>query len=184
MRIFWAVAILSFASLLAAQSQPRYSEQMPRSPGQGGKSQPSVHSDGESSSRDTIIDLSPPPNDAAKHPGSSAEGDTDDDSDSDVMEVKKWDPHKAAKNVEVGDYYFKQKNYPAAISRYREALEYKPRDAEATFRLAQVLEKTNESQEAMQRYQEYLKILKNGPFAPEAKKGIERMQQKTQRSSK
>jgi len=100
------------------------------------------------------------------------------------MEVKKWDPHKAEKDVEVGDYYLSRKNFSAAISRYREALEYKPRDAVATFRLAQALEKTGDSQEALQMYQEYLKILKNGPFATEAKKGVERMQQKTQRSSK
>lgn len=181
MRILCAVVILGFASLAAAQS-PRDSEQIPRSPGQGGKAQPSVHADGESSSRDTIIDLSPPPNDAAKHPNSSTEPDSD--SDSPVMEVKKWDPHKAEKDVEVGDYYLKQKNYPAAVSRYREALEYKPRDAVATFRLGQALEKNGESQEALQMYQEYLKILRNGPFANDAKKGIERMQQKTERSSK
>jgi tetratricopeptide (TPR) repeat protein len=181
MRIFCAVVILC-ASLAVAQS-PRDSEQIPRSPGQGGKAQPSVHADGESSSRDSIIDLSPPPNDAAKHPNSTP-GEPDSDTDSQVMEVKKWDPHKAEKDIEIGDYYAKRKNYAAAISRYREALEYKPRDAVATFRLGQALEKTGDSQEALQMYEEYLKILRNGPFAADAKKGIERMQQKTQRSSK
>ena len=49
---------------------------------------------------------------------------------------------KAMKDVEVGDYYYKQENYKAAISRYREALEVKPHDAEATYKLAQVLDKT------------------------------------------
>jgi tetratricopeptide (TPR) repeat protein len=180
MRIFCAVVILGFASL--AFGQTSNSDPIPRSPGSAGKAQPSVHADGESSSRDSIIDLSPPPNDAAKHPESSST-DTD-DSDSPVMEVKKWDPHRAEKDVEVGDYYLSRKNFSAAISRYREALEYKPRDAVATFRLAQALEKSGEPQEALQMYQEYLKILKNGPFAAEAKKGVERMQQKTQRSSK
>jgi len=33
-------------------------------------------------------------------------------------------------------------NYNAAISRYREALDFKPHDAEATFKLAEVLNKT------------------------------------------
>jgi tetratricopeptide (TPR) repeat protein len=169
---------------MALAQTPGDSEQIPRSPGQGGKAKPSVHADGESSSRDTIIDLSPPPDDAAKHPNSFPEPEPDSDSDSPVMEVKKWDPHKAEKDVEVGDYYAKQKNYAAAISRYREALEYKPRDAVATYRLGQALEKSGDSQEALQMYEEYLKILRNGPFAADAKKGIERMQQKTQRSSK
>src|SRR4051794_32969386 len=111
MRIFCAVAILAFSSFAVAQGT-RDSEPIPRSPGQAGKAQPSVHSDGESSSRDTIIDLSPPPNDAAKHPNSTTD-EPDSDADTQVMEVKKWDPHKAEKDVEVGDYYAKQKNYPA-----------------------------------------------------------------------
>src|SRR6202008_2583343 len=135
MRILCAVLILGCASLAVAQS-PRDSEQIPRSPGQGGTAQPSVHGDAESSSRNSIIDLSPPPNDAAKQPNSTP-GEPDSDTDSQVIEVKKWDPHKAEKDIEIGDYYAKRKNYAAAISRYREALEYNPRDAAATFRLGQ-----------------------------------------------
>ena len=92
--------------------------------------------------------------------------------------MKPWNPHKAEKSVEVGEYYFKQKNYKAAISRYREALEYKPRDAHATYRLGEVLERTGQNEEALQRYEEYLKILKNGPFAEDCKKGIERIKAK------
>jgi tetratricopeptide (TPR) repeat protein len=135
-----------------------------------------------SSSKDTKIDLSPPPNDAAKHPDSSSAGGDDEEDVSGVMEVKKWDPHKAEKDVEVGDFYFKRKNYSAALSRYREALEYKPRDAVATFRLAETLEKTGESQEALKAYEDYLRILKHGPFAADARKAVERLQQKTERS--
>jgi hypothetical protein len=37
-----------------------------------------------------------------------------------------------AKNFDVGDTYFKGKNYKAAESRFREALEYKPDDPDAT----------------------------------------------------
>ena len=61
---------------------------------------------------------------------------------SDVQEMHPWDPHKAAKDVEVGDFYFKRKNYHAALERYKEALIYKPNDALANFRLAECLEKT------------------------------------------
>ena len=46
-----------------------------------------------------------------------------------ITELHSWDPHKAAKNVEVGDFYFKRKNYRAAEDRYREALRYKDNDA-------------------------------------------------------
>ncbi len=79
------------------------------------------------------------------------------------------------KDVEVGDYYFRGGNYKAALSRYREALQFKPRDAVATFKLAQTLEKSKEFEEARARYQEYLAILKDGPSAGEAKKALERL---------
>jgi len=131
----------------------------------------------ESSSRDTIIDLRPPRGDE-RRPVREDDAET-----SGVNEMKPWNPHKAEKSIEVGEYYFKQKNYKAAISRYREALEYKPRDAVATYRLGEVLERTGDYGEALQRYEEYLKILKNGPFAEECKKGIERVKAKVAGSS-
>ncbi len=131
---------------------------------------------GDSSSKDTQIDLSPPPDDAKAHPrsseiltdeGSSAGGDT--------MEFHLWDPHKAAKDVEVGDYYFKRKNYVGAESRYREALLYKENDADATYKLAVCLEKMDRPDEAITEYEHYLKILPYGPEAANTKKAVERL---------
>src|SRR5208282_1919123 len=60
--------------------------------------------EGESSSKDSMIDLSPPPDDTSAHPKSSemlsdvagAPG------NGDVSEFHPWDPHKAAKDIEVG----------------------------------------------------------------------------------
>ena len=86
----------------------------------------------------------------------------------DVSEFHPWDPHKAAKDIEVGDFYFKRKNYRAAEDRYREALLYKDNDAVATFRLAVCLEKMDQPDEARKEYESYLKILPHGPQAEEA----------------
>src|SRR5204862_8330585 len=47
----------------------------------------------------------------------------------------------ANKALEVGDFYYSQRNYRAAESRYREALEYTPANGRAYFKLAQTLEK-------------------------------------------
>jgi len=132
---------------------------------------------GQSSSKDTQIDLSPPPDDEKAHPQSSemlmdAEAG---DGTVDVSEFHPWDPHKAAKDVEVGDFYFKRKNYRAAEDRYREALLYKNNDAVATFRLAVCLEKLDQPEEARKEYESYLKILPHGPQADEAQKAMERM---------
>ena len=129
---------------------------------------------GESSSKEDPVDLSPPPDDAKTHPHSSDI--LEDEGSGDTGELRPWDPHKAAKDVEVGDFYFKvKKNYVAAESRYREALLYKDNDAVATYRLAVCLEKMDRAEEARAEYESYLKILPYGPEAPEAKKAIERL---------
>ena len=126
----------------------------------------------ESSSRDTRIDISPPKDDAKKHPDSaSAVSDLvvdENASTSDVQEMHPWNPLKAIKDEEVGDYYFKRKNYRAALDRYREALYNKENDAIATFRIAQCEEKLGHKDEAKKYYEQYLKILPEGPFAKDA----------------
>lgn len=132
--------------------------------------------DGQSSSKDTQIDLSPPADDAKAHPKSSEilteEGAVE---SGDVAEFHPWDPHKAAKDIEVGDFYFKRKNYRAAEDRYREALYYKDNDAIATYRLGECLEKMDRRDEARTQFENYLKILPNGPQAEDSRKAIERL---------
>lgn len=129
-----------------------------------------------SSSKDRDVDISPPADDAAKHPYSrSAIENGESNGNGDVQEFHPWDPHRAAKDVEVGDFYFKRKNYHAAEDRYREALLYKPSDAIATFRLAQTLEKVGELDEARQNYEGYLKILPEGPFSKDAQQALDRL---------
>lgn len=127
------------------------------------------------------MDLSPPANDDKSHPQS--EGALMDAAVSsgtgDVNEAQLWNPHKAAKDIEVGDFYFKKKNYRAAEDRYRGALMYKHNDATATFRLAESLERLERPAEARQEYENYLQILPNGPEAEAAKKALERLKSPT-----
>src|SRR2546422_2472366 len=124
-----------------------------------GKNQESPRSErnkeaGESSSRDTRIDLSPPKDDAKNHPNSGAAvSDADAEMSPDLQEFHPWDPHKALKDIEVGDFYLKRKNYRAALDRYREALVYKPNDALANFHMAQCLEKLDKPDEARTHYE-------------------------------
>lgn len=129
---------------------------------------------GESSSRDTRIDLTPPKDDAKNHPESSVTGSGPDETGG-VQELHPWDPHKAMKSIEVGDYYFKRKNYSAALDRYREAQVYKPNDAVSNFRIAQCLEKLDNRDEAIKHYEAYLKVLPNGPFSEDARKSLKRL---------
>jgi tetratricopeptide (TPR) repeat protein len=142
---------------------------------QESKDESSARASEESSSRDTRVDLSPPSNDEKNHPLSGAAVSDAQEAASDVQELHPWDPHKAAKDVEVGDYYFKRKNYKAAIERYKHALIYKQDDAIATYRLAESLDKTGNLTEAVTYYRGYLKILPHGPYAGDAQKAISRL---------
>ena len=135
---------------------------------------------GESSSKDTQLDLSPPTDDAKVHPKSSAAvAEAEAGLGGGITELHSWDPHKAAKDVEVGDFYFKRKNYRAAEDRYREALRYKDNDAVATIRLAVCLEKLGILDDARAEYESYLRILPHGPQASEAEKAINRLKAET-----
>ena len=171
--VFLLAICLCVAAAAHGQSQPGN-----RDPNQN---QPPPRSDrdreaGESSSRDTRIDLSPPKDDAKDHPNSTLpEADNGEDASGDVQELHPYDPHRALKDIEVGDFYFKKKNYRAALDRYREALFYKPNDALADFRIAQACEKLNQSDEAVEHYEAYLKILPNGPLSEDAKKALEKL---------
>ena len=174
---FLLFAILGFCLLgvCYAQDAPPPVEQLPTDksapPPSDNRKQPprsdKVGAD-ESSSTQTQIDVSPPDNDAKSHPEAGL-------GDGDVSEFTPYDPMRAMKDVEVGDFYFKKENYSAAISRYREALEYKPHDAEATFRLAEGLNKTGDVAGAKENYQAYLKILPNGPYAKKAREALSKL---------
>lgn len=179
-RLHFVVAIcLTLACLLSAQSNDKEGpipvqrvpvENAPKKPKDNRKEPPRSDelAPDESSSKQTAIDVSAPKGDE-KHPGAA---------ESDLDEFHPWDPHKAAKCIEVGDYYYKQGNLRAALSRYEEALQWKPRDAEATYKLGEVQEKSGDFAAAMDSYQAYLKILPGGPFAAKAQQGIVRLKPK------
>ena len=181
--IAWALglaAALALAGPAAAQPQqdgagadgpmtenPRYNQKLPSNSAPPRSGAPPLTGN-ESSSEQTRIDLTPPKADELAHP---SEGSTADD----VSGVHEWNPLRAMKDIEVGDFYYNAGNYKAALSRFREALQYKPRDAVATFRLAQTLEKSKQFEEARAAYEAYLAILKDGPSAGEAKKALARL---------
>lgn len=171
---------LAFTSAIAQQDDsPAQESQGPQNQAPQGqnKDQQSERQAEESSSKDTRIDLSAPKDDVKNHPQSGVDltdaGAADNDSD----ELHAWDPHKAAKDIEVGDFYFRRKNFRAALERYKDALTYKPNDAVANYRLAECQEKTGNAQEAAVHYQEYLKILPHGPLSGDAQKALDRLKQ-------
>jgi len=142
----------------AAQVEPAGSGR-----GQAPQTQAPPRSDrqpGVSSSKDQPADFGPDA--SAEAPG--------------VNEFKKYDPHRAGKDIEVGDYYFKRGNYRGALMRYQDALEYQPNFPAAVFRLAATYEKMKQPKSAARYVVLYLRLAPEGEHAAEAKVMQERLQ--------
>ena len=173
--------------LPASQVPPRSEESQANSDNTQSNSQPAADSSAYSSSRANVIDLSPPPDDSKTHPGSAeavreaedAAGLAEGDAIGGVQDFHLWDPHKAAKDIEVGDFYFHQKNYPAALDRYQEALLYQNNNALAAYKVGECQEILGAPDEAREAYQAYLNILPEGPLARKAHDALIRLEEKS-----
>jgi tetratricopeptide (TPR) repeat protein len=166
------LSVLAFGqaeTIPPSENGPGQTEGPPRSPDD-------TPNPNESSSKATKIDIAPPEDDAKNHPKSTtALEDAGSNGDADVQEMHPFDPFKAGKDDEVGLFYFKQKNYKAALARYQDALKWKDNDAEANFKIAECQEKLNNPSEAALHYQAYLKILPHGPYAKDAQKALSKL---------
>ena len=78
-------------------------------------------------------------------------------------------PPSARESVEIGDFYFRRKDYRGALSRYEEAVKDDPYYAPAYLGLGKVYEKTGKPDKALATYQKYLSILPSQKQADEAK---------------
>ena len=68
---------------------------------------------------------------------------------------------RAAQDVDVGDYYFGEKNYKAAMLRYKDANEAKPDDIAIHVRLGRAFEKLDQLPQATEEYEAAQKL--SGP---------------------
>ena len=101
-----------------------------------------------------------------------------------LPDIKTGIDPQLSKNLEVGNFYLEKKNYRAAESRFREAVELRPLNPEANFKLAVTLDKLGQTAEACERYQAYLNLRPEGPWAADARKALERLQPKPRGAEK
>lgn len=82
---------------------------------------------------------------------------------------------EAAHDVDVGDTYFEEKNYRAAMMRYQDAEQQKAGDAAIMVRLGRAYEKLKEPGKALEQYQAAARL--NGPekWLDEARSGVTRL---------
>lgn len=174
MKFRFVSGVLLLFSLTVVQAQPPQSQDdqphiqprnLPPEPKAETKDQPRDETKDvprDSSSKDSQINLEGP-----TRTRSSGSGD--------VHEMYPYDPHKAAKDIEVGEFYLKRKDYHVALDRFNEALLYKPADALAIFRLAQTQEKLGLNTQAAQNYNSYIKLFPDGPYLKEAQEAVKRI---------
>lgn len=164
MRSFFVLTLLILASLSVAAAQSQDLDNQPHiKPKNMPEPKEEAQPPADSSSKDSEINLEGPTSTGSKASGG-------------VHELYPYDPHKAAKDIEVGQYYLKHKNYRAALDRFNEALLYKPNDAEATYRLAQTQEKVELYALAYQNYRGYITIYKEGPYVKDAQEAMKRIE--------
>jgi len=89
---------------------------------------------------------------------------------------KDRDPLQSEKSIQIGDYYFKKKNYAAAIQRYLDAIEYQPDSIAAYEALGRAYEKKGESLKALEVYRDFLRKNPDSPKASEFRLKIARLE--------
>lgn len=86
-----------------------------------------------------------------------------------------WDPLRAEKDLEVGQYYMRKGDLDAAIDRFQDATLAKPGYAVPFRYLGEAQEKKGLKQQAIKSYQRYLDLYPHAEDADKIKKKIEKL---------
>ena len=98
--------------------------------------------------------------------------------EAEASKEKELSPTLAAENLKIGDFYLKRKNYPAALERYRDAVEYQPDLLAAYEAMARAYEKVGESTKAVEAYREFIRRNPESPKIPQVNKSIAKLEKR------
>lgn len=98
--------------------------------------------------------------------------------EADVPKDKEYNPLLAAQAVKIGDFYFKRKNFDAAIERYIEALQYQPNLVDAYEALGRTYEKKGETLKAQEVYRDFIRKNPDSPKLAEFRTKLARLEKK------
>jgi tetratricopeptide (TPR) repeat protein len=76
---------------------------------------------------------------------------------------KEPNPQLYEQNLNIGNFYYKKKNYAAAIRRYLDAVEYQPDSARAYDALARAYEKNDQAEKAIAALKEFIEKNPDSP---------------------
>jgi len=86
-----------------------------------------------------------------------------------------WDPLRAEKDLEVGQYYFKKGDVDAAIDRFEDAAAAKPGFAIPYRYLGEAYEKKGQKREAIKSYTRYLDLYPHAEDVAKVRKKIDKL---------
>lgn len=87
----------------------------------------------------------------------------------------KWDPLRAEKDLEVGQYYMRTGKIDAAIDRFEDAIEAKPGYAVPFLYLGEAQEKKGRKRDALKSYTRYLELYPHAEDKEKIEKKIEKL---------
>jgi len=86
-----------------------------------------------------------------------------------------WDPLRAEKDLEVGQYYMRRGDYDAAIDRFNDAIEAKPGYAVPFKFLGEAQEKKKLRKQAIKSYTRYLELFPSAEDGDKIRKKIDKL---------
>jgi len=104
--------------------------------------------------------------------------------DEEAQKPKERNPGLAKENIEIGDFYFKKKNYDAAISRYLTAIEYQADSDRAYESLAKAYEKDGKLPEAMRAIKKFLDNNPDSSKCDDFRKKLENLEEKSSQDNR
>ena len=96
----------------------------------------------------------------------------------------KWDPLRAEKDLEVGQFYMKKGDLDAAIDRFQDAIEAKPGYAIPFRYLGEAQEKKGMKKPAIKSYQRYLDLYPHAEDGDKVRKRIEKLYKDVEKEKK
>ena len=95
-----------------------------------------------------------------------------------------WDPLRAEKDLEVGQYYMRKGDVDAAIDRFQDATTAKPGYAIPFRYLGEAQEKKGLKKQAIKSYQRYLDLYPHADDADKIKKKIDKLYKEAEKQKK
>src|SRR5215813_10748349 len=95
-----------------------------------------------------------------------------------------WDPLRAEKDLEVGQYYMRKGDLDAAIDRFQDATTAKPGYAIPLRYLGEAQEKKGLKKQALKSYRRYLDMVPRADDADKIKKKMEKLDKEVEKEKK